>query len=84
MEKVTMYSTQWCGDCRVAKRFLKENGIAFDEVDIDRDGAAADQVIRWSGGRRVIPTFFIECSTKKDPIVLHNPPLATLTQLFSH
>jgi glutaredoxin len=83
MEKITMYSTQWCGDCRVAKRFLTEKRIPFDEIDIDRDSAAADRVIRWSGGRRVIPTFHIECSGTQDTIVLHNPGLTALNELFS-
>ena len=77
MQKITMYSTQWCADCRNAKRFLTCAGITFDEVDIDQNNAAAKQVIDWSGGRRVIPTFYI--TTENDqPIILHNPPMNTL------
>ena len=33
--EVTMYGTRWCGDCRRAKQFLRERGIAFREVNID-------------------------------------------------
>lgn len=83
MEKITMYSTQWCADCRVAKRFLNEKGIAFDEIDIDLEESAAEQVIRWSGGRRVIPTLRIECSSEPSPIILHNPPLSKLAKVLS-
>lgn len=83
MEKITVYSTQWCGDCRVAKRFLKEKNIAFTEIDIDRDEAASRRVIEWSGGRRVIPTFLIECSSSARRIILHNPPLSELAKVFS-
>lgn len=83
MEKITMYSTHWCGDCRVAKRFLNQNKISFTEIDIDQDEEAARQVIDWSGGRRVIPTLLIECSQSDQPIILHNPPLAKLAELLS-
>jgi glutaredoxin 3 len=37
MEPITMYSTAWCPDCRRAKTFLKERGVAFEEVNIEED-----------------------------------------------
>ncbi len=83
MDRITVYSTQWCSDCRVAKRFLKENKITFTEVDIDKDEEASRQVVQWSGGRRVIPTFFIECKSSSKPIILHNPSLSELAQVFA-
>lgn len=78
--KITMYSTQWCGDCRNAKRFLKEQGIEYHEIDIDQDEKAAQQVIDWSGGRRVIPTFYIEREEEAKPLILHNPPIARIAR----
>ena len=33
--KVTIYSTSWCGPCKMAKRFLTDNGFSFDEIDIE-------------------------------------------------
>ncbi|MEX1275989.1 MAG: glutaredoxin family protein [Bacteroidota bacterium] len=83
MQKITVYSTQWCSDCRVAKRFLNENRIPFHEINIDLDDAAARQVIDWSGGRRVIPTLLIECPQSSQPIILHNPSLSKLAEVFS-
>ena len=83
MNNVTMYSTQWCGDCRKAKRFLKENKIVFTEIDIDQDEEASRQVIQWSGGRRVIPTFVVECSNSSKLTILHNPPLSELAMVFA-
>jgi 5,10-methylenetetrahydrofolate reductase len=32
MESITMYTTNWCPDCRRAKNFLKERGVSFREV----------------------------------------------------
>lgn len=71
--KITMYSTGWCGDCRNAKRFLTQHRVAFEEVDIDAHPAAAQQVVDWSGGRRVVPTFLITSEDAGTRVILHNP-----------
>ncbi len=54
--KIIMYSTTWCGDCRRAKQFLDQHGIAYAVVDIDRDADAAREVLRINGGMRSVPT----------------------------
>jgi glutaredoxin len=59
MEPITMYTTTWCGDCRRAKSFMKERGVAFSEVDIEEDPAAAALVIQANKGKRKVPTFEI-------------------------
>ena len=56
MDLITMYSTTWCGDCRRAKTFLKERGIAFQEVNIDEDPDAEDLVLKVNNGSRKVPT----------------------------
>ena len=83
MEKITVYSTSWCGDCKRTKRILAQKGIPFTEIDIDADPAAAAQVISWSGGRRVVPTLTIECSTQSTPTILHNPMPNELDHFFA-
>jgi mycoredoxin len=59
MEPITMYTTKWCGDCRRAKSFMKERGVAFREVNIEEDPAAAALVIQANKGKRKVPTFEI-------------------------
>jgi len=83
-QKIRMYSTPWCADCRTAKRFLKSREIPFEEVDIDKDEQSAQRVISWSGGRRVIPTFeiYFGMSSAK-PVILHNPRLHELAHVLS-
>ncbi len=54
--RVTLYTTSGCGDCRIAKRFLKERNVEFTEVNIDEDPDAEDLVIRVNDGRRKVPT----------------------------
>ena len=34
-KKVVMYSTTWCGVCVKAKKYFKENKIAFSQYDVE-------------------------------------------------
>ncbi|MDE0100767.1 MAG: glutathione S-transferase N-terminal domain-containing protein [Bryobacterales bacterium] len=74
--RVRMYSTSWCSDCWRAKSFLREHGIKFDEVDIERDDEAAQLVIRQNDGRRTVPTFDI------DGEYYGNPRIPVLAQIL--
>lgn len=49
MVKVKIYSTPYCSYCRMAKSFFAEKKIAFDEVDVSVDHAAAEEMIKKTG-----------------------------------
>ena len=36
LRKVVMYSTEWCGVCKTAKRYFKERKIPFREYDVEK------------------------------------------------
>jgi mycoredoxin len=57
--RIVMYSTPWCGDCRLAKRFLDARGIAYDEIDIGEEPAAAELVMKLNDGMRKVPTLLV-------------------------
>ena len=57
--KVTVYTSFWCPDCREAKRFLQQNKISFQEIDIETTPGAADEVVKRTG-KRAIPQFVID------------------------
>jgi mycoredoxin len=57
MAEIKMYTTVWCGDCRRAKKFLNERGVAFEEVNIEEQEGAAERVMSLNGGKRKVPTF---------------------------
>jgi len=59
-KKIRMYSTNWCGDCRRAKSFLEAKGIAYEEINIEHDEAAARLVMEHNDGKRRVPTFDID------------------------
>ena len=56
---ITMYSTSWCGACRVARRYFDERGIAYRELDVERDRSAALRM-RELNPRGSVPTIDIE------------------------
>jgi mycoredoxin len=65
---LTVYSTTWCGYCHRLTTALKANGIAYDEVNIEDDSAAAEFVSSVNGGNRTVPTVrFADGSTLTNP-----------------
>jgi mycoredoxin len=54
-----MYTTSWCGSCRTAKRYFQEQGVDYDEIDIEEVPEAAEQVMRWARGYKTVPTMQI-------------------------
>jgi mycoredoxin len=51
-----MYTTTWCPDCVRAKRFMKERGVAYREVNIEQDESAEAIVMQANKGKRKVPT----------------------------
>ncbi|OBA93036.1 glutaredoxin-like protein [Mycobacteriaceae bacterium 1482268.1] len=67
---VTMYTTSWCGYCFRLKTALKSEGIAYAEVDIESDPAAAEFVMSVNGGNQTVPTVkFADGSTLTNPSI---------------
>jgi thioredoxin reductase (NADPH) len=56
MTQITVYGAPWCPDCKRAKRFLAEQRVAYDWVDIDHDTAGLQHVEELQKGGRTIPT----------------------------
>jgi mycoredoxin len=77
---LTMYTTSWCGYCHRLKTVLKAYDIAYDEVDIEQDTAAAEFVGSVNGGNQTVPTVkFADGSTLTNPAA--NEIKAKLVQL---
>jgi glutaredoxin-like YruB-family protein len=47
--KVIMFSTPTCSFCNTAKRYFREKGIRFTDVDVSRDQKAAIDMQRRTG-----------------------------------
>ena len=53
MSKVLLFSTSTCSWCRRAKRYFKEHGVPFKEINIERDADGARDIVRKTGQRGV-------------------------------
>jgi len=56
---VKIYSTPSCPWCIRTKQFLKENNIAFQDVDVSSDKQAADEMMQKTG-QMGVPVLDIE------------------------
>ena len=53
---IVVYTTSWCPFCHRLRHDLDAAGIAYREVDVDHDEAAAALVTDINHGNRVVPT----------------------------
>lgn len=44
-DRIILYATSWCPACRAARAWLREKGLAFAEKDIEKDPAAAAELM---------------------------------------
>ncbi len=72
--RILFYGADWCPDCRRVKSFLKDNGVHYQFIGIDKYDWAAQKVESINNGKRRIPTLLIN----NEPLV--NPDNATLQQ----
>ena len=59
MTNIKIYTTSWCGPCKMAKRLLDDKGLEFQEIDIEKIDWSRDDLFQKTGGRTV-PQIIIE------------------------
>jgi mycoredoxin len=74
---IIVYATDWCSDCRRARRFLDQHHIPYRWVNIDHDKTAEEFVKMTNQGMRSVPT--IICS---DGSLLVEPSDQQLANFF--
>jgi glutaredoxin 3 len=47
--RVTIYTTEPCGYCRVAKALLDKRGIPYEEINLARDPEGRAELVRITG-----------------------------------
>src|SRR5437764_14740514 len=57
---ITLYGTNWCGDCKRAKQFFGEQRVHYDFVDIEDDADAMAYVEEVNHGKQIIPVIRFE------------------------
>jgi glutaredoxin len=56
---VKIYGADWCKDTQHTISHLKDLGVAFDYINLERDGKAAEWVRKQNEGKERIPTLDI-------------------------
>jgi mycoredoxin len=77
-DTIKMFATTWCGDCRMAKRWLDSHSIPYEYINIEQDDQAAEYVMQVNRGMRTVPTIVFP-----DGSVLVEPSARDLAAKFS-
>lgn len=72
---LTIYSTPTCGFCHRLKSQLDRDSIAYTDINIEEDPAAASYVESVNGGNQIVPTVVCGNGT-----VMTNPTLAEVKE----
>ena len=51
--KITIYSTSWCGPCKMAKRCLAEKENSYNEIDIEEHNITREEMELMTKGTSV-------------------------------
>jgi glutaredoxin 3 len=51
--RVILFTTPSCSYCRAAKKYLRQRGVRFKDVDVTRDSRAAKDMVKRSGQQGV-------------------------------
>lgn len=74
---IQLFGADWCPDCRRAKRYLSDNKINYQFIDVDEHEWATQMVEEINKGKRIIPTLLINGKPYT------NPDNSTLKDLLS-
>ncbi len=72
---LTVYGATWCSDCKRAKKFLGEQRVHYNWIDVEQDAAGLAFVEQVNHGKRIIPTIVFD-----DNSILVEPSNAELAQ----
>ncbi len=53
---IKVYGTNWCSDCKRSKKFLGEQRVHYDFIDIEEDSEGQAFVQKVQNGGLTIPT----------------------------
>lgn len=66
---VSIYSTPTCPYCKMAKEFLTQHNIAFENIDVSADEKRADEMVAKSG-QRGVPVIVITKDDGQEEVII--------------
>ena len=59
--EITIYSTSWCGYCKMAMKYLGDKDISFTDKNVETDASAHAELMQKIGGNfRGVPVIDID------------------------
>lgn len=50
---IVIYTTSWCGPCKMAKKLLTEKGFSYKEIDIEEHNISREEMASMAKGSTV-------------------------------
>jgi len=63
-DKITLFTSSWCAHALSVDRFLRQNNVPVDLVDIDEVPGARQKLVELNGGYASVPTLIFPDGTK--------------------
>jgi thioredoxin reductase (NADPH) len=60
---IRLFGADWCPDCARIKHFFGQHRVEYQWIDIDRDQAAAAELLKLNSGNRTVPTLMFADGT---------------------
>lgn len=79
-KNVKIYTTPTCGYCKLVKEYFGEHNIEYSEIDVAKDPAKAQEMIRKSG-QMGVPVISVEEDGKEKLLIGYSK--ARLDEIFS-
>jgi glutaredoxin 3 len=57
--QVEIYTTPYCGYCRMAKQLLARKNVTYTEIDVSGDPALRQKMVERADGGTTVPQIFI-------------------------
>ena len=67
---IKIYSTNWCGPCKLAKKLLDDLNLSYQEIDIEENNISREKLSQLTGGFTV------------PQIVINDKPIGGFDQLI--
>ena len=67
---IKIYSTNWCGPCKLAKKLLDDLNLSYQEIDIEKNNISREKLSQLTGGFTV------------PQIVINDKPIGGFDQLI--
>lgn len=77
LPRPTFYCSTWCGECQTLKDWFDDRSLSYKQINIDEQASHTDKIVRWAGGRRVVPTIDF-----KGVVRLFNPGLELISKII--